>query len=183
MAGTGYQVYILSTSYTSVGISVYSLSNIPCRTLIISAVVPALSSPGMNLTFTGSRWHSGSGTEFTSGLKSIPRPCVLLGAAITASVLTSIWVSLFQELKATKALSQPFPCFGLLVFLPRKEEFEFISCICFPHGSVDHRSSFVTAVALVTAVAQVQSLAWELLHAMGMAKKKREREIVKWILE
>ena len=33
-----------------------------------------------------------------------------------------------------------------------------------------------TAVALVTAVARVQSLARELLHAMGMAKKRRERE-------
>ena len=30
----------------------------------------------------------------------------------------------------------------------------------------------VTAVDLVTAVAQVQSLAWELLYAMDTAKKK-----------
>jgi len=30
----------------------------------------------------------------------------------------------------------------------------------------------MTAVAWVTAVAQVQSLAWELLHAVGAAKKK-----------
>lgn len=33
-----------------------------------------------------------------------------------ASVLTSIWVILFQELKASEALSQPFPSFSLSVF-------------------------------------------------------------------
>ena len=31
----------------------------------------------------------------------------------------------------------------------------------------------VLAVALVIAVAQMKSLAWELLHAMGTAKKKK----------
>jgi len=33
------------------------------------------------------------------------------------------------------------------------------------------RSSIVTVVALVTAVAWIQSLAWELPHAVGMAKR------------
>jgi hypothetical protein len=35
------------------------------------------------------------------------------GAALAASVLTSIWVRLFRELKATGVLSQPFPYFSL----------------------------------------------------------------------
>ena len=33
----------------------------------------------------------------------------------------------------------------------------------------------VTAVALVTAVAQVQSLAWELSHAAGVAKNESKK--------
>ena len=37
-------------------------------------------------------------------------------------------------------------------------------------------SSIVTAVVWVTVVAQVQSLAQELPHAVDMAKKKKERE-------
>ena len=40
----------------------------------------------------------------------------------------------------------------------------------FPGGSAGQGSSIVTAVALVTAVMQVQFLAWELLHALGTAK-------------
>ena len=36
-------------------------------------------------------------------------------------------------------------------------------------------SSFITAVAWVTAVVQVQSLAQELPHAMGTAKKKDKK--------
>ena len=31
-------------------------------------------------------------------------------------------------------------------------------------------------MALITAVARVQYLAWELLHAMGTAKKKKKNE-------
>ena len=31
-------------------------------------------------------------------------------------------------------------------------------------------------VSVITAVAQVQSLAWEFLHSTGMAKKKKKRE-------
>ena len=41
----------------------------------------------------------------------------------------------------------------------------------FPGGSVGHRSGIVTALALVTAVAQVQSLTQELQHAVGEAIK------------
>lgn len=70
---------------------------------------------GRSLTSISSRWHSSPGAEFTSGWRPSPRPCVLLGAAIIASVLTSIWVILFQELKASEALSQPFPSFSLSV--------------------------------------------------------------------
>ena len=36
----------------------------------------------------------------------------------------------------------------------------------------------VTAVAWVTAVVQVLSLAWELLHAVGMAKKKKKKLVL-----
>ena len=42
----------------------------------------------------------------------------------------------------------------------------------FPDGSLSGASGAVTAVARVPAVAQVQPLTWEFLHAMGMAKKK-----------
>ena len=38
-------------------------------------------------------------------------------------------------------------------------------------------ASVVTAMALVTAVAQIQSLAEELLHAAGMTKKKKKKSI------
>ena len=41
----------------------------------------------------------------------------------------------------------------------------------FPGGSIGWVSSIVTAVDLVTAMKQVQSLAGELLHATDMAKK------------
>ena len=41
----------------------------------------------------------------------------------------------------------------------------------FPRGTVGYGSSVVTAVALVIAVVWVRSLAQELLHAMGAAKK------------
>ena len=44
----------------------------------------------------------------------------------------------------------------------------------FPCGAVGLGSSVVTAVAQVTTVAQVWSLARELPHAMGKAKKKKE---------
>ena len=42
----------------------------------------------------------------------------------------------------------------------------------FPGGSVGWGSGIVTAVAWVAAVAQVQSLAPERLHAVGVANKK-----------
>ena len=41
----------------------------------------------------------------------------------------------------------------------------------FPRGTVGYGSSVVTAVALVIVVVWVRSLAQELLHAMGAAKK------------
>ena len=41
----------------------------------------------------------------------------------------------------------------------------------FSCGAVGAGPSVVTAAAWVTAAAQVQSLAWELLHAVGVAKK------------
>lgn len=55
------------------------------------------------------------------------------------------------------------PC-SLLPIKNPKQEF---SC-----GSLGEGSIVVTAVARVAALAWVQSLAWELLHATGMAKKK-----------
>ena len=42
----------------------------------------------------------------------------------------------------------------------------------FPGGSVVWESSVVTAMALISAVVQVWSPAWGLLHAAGAAKKK-----------
>ena len=44
----------------------------------------------------------------------------------------------------------------------------------FPCGSASQESSLVTAVNLVTAVVQVQSLAWELPHVVSMAKNKNK---------
>ena len=41
----------------------------------------------------------------------------------------------------------------------------------FPGGSADEGFGTITIMAQVTAVAQVQSLAQELLHAVGIAKK------------
>ena len=43
----------------------------------------------------------------------------------------------------------------------------------FPHGSASWGSGVVTAVALVTAVVQVQFLAQELPHVVGTARKKK----------
>ena len=43
----------------------------------------------------------------------------------------------------------------------------------FPGGSGGEGSGVVTSVALVTAVACVRSLVWELLQAVGTAKKKK----------
>lgn len=45
----------------------------------------------------------------------------------------------------------------------------------FPGGSMGYGSGTVAAVAWVIAVARVRSLARELLHGTGMAKKKRGR--------
>ena len=42
--------------------------------------------------------------------------------------------------------------------------------------------AFVTAVAQVTAEAQVQYLAWELLHTMNTAKKEKKKKIRKHLL-
>ena len=42
-----------------------------------------------------------------------------------------------------------------------------------PCGTVGWGSGVVTAAAWISAMAQVQSLAWELLHTMGIAKKKK----------
>ena len=44
----------------------------------------------------------------------------------------------------------------------------------FPDGSGGLGSGAITAVALVTALARIRSLAWELLHAQGEAKKKKK---------
>ena len=40
-----------------------------------------------------------------------------------------------------------------------------------PDGSAGYRSGGVTAIALVTAVVWVQSLAWECPHATGVGQK------------
>ena len=45
-------------------------------------------------------------------------------------------------------------------------------------GGSEDEGSIVTAVARVTAVAQVQSLAWELLHAAGEALKKKKKKSI-----
>ena len=49
--------------------------------------------------------------------------------------------------------------------------FRSIYALEFPGGLVGQGSSIVTAVAWVAAVAQVQSLALEIPHTMGMATK------------
>lgn len=46
----------------------------------------------------------------------------------------------------------------------------------FSCGSAGYGSDIVTAAAWVTPVTQVWSLAWELSHASGMAKRKKEKE-------
>ena len=43
----------------------------------------------------------------------------------------------------------------------------------FPHGSVGYESSIVTAVALVTAIARIQSLLQEPPHAKNAARKTK----------
>ena len=49
----------------------------------------------------------------------------------------------------------------------------------FPSGLAGEESRVVTAVAAVTAVAQVQSLVQEIPHAVGTAeKKKKKKDIV-----
>lgn len=50
----------------------------------------------------------------------------------------------------------------------------------FPGGSVGYGSGIVTAVALAAAVVHIQSLAQEILHATGMAKKNEGGAICKW---
>ena len=47
----------------------------------------------------------------------------------------------------------------------------------FPLASAGWGSSVATAVALVTAVAQVRFLAQELVHATGKAKKKKKKKV------
>ena len=46
----------------------------------------------------------------------------------------------------------------------------------FPSGSVSEESGIVTAVAQVTAVVQVQSLAWDLAHAISVEKTKTKKQ-------
>ena len=46
----------------------------------------------------------------------------------------------------------------------------------FSDGLAGSGSCVFTTVALVTAVAQLQSLAWELPHAAGVAKRKKEKK-------
>ena len=48
----------------------------------------------------------------------------------------------------------------------------------FPGGLAMKGSSIFTAVAQVTAEVWVQSLAWELLHAVGVAKKKKLGDVL-----
>ena len=48
----------------------------------------------------------------------------------------------------------------------------------FPGGSAGQGSDVVTAVTLVTSVAWVQSLAQEILHAMGAGKKSHKQIVV-----
>ena len=46
----------------------------------------------------------------------------------------------------------------------------------FPSGLAGEESRVVTAVAAVTAVAQVQSLVQEIPHAVGTAEKKKKKK-------
>ena len=43
-------------------------------------------------------------------------------------------------------------------------------------GTVGYRSSIIIAMALVTTVARVRSLAQELPHAIGTTKKKKKKK-------
>ena len=52
----------------------------------------------------------------------------------------------------------------------------------FPGGPVGSESGVVTAVAQVTAVVQVPSLAQELPHVLGVAKKKKKKRSRTWVL-
>ena len=47
----------------------------------------------------------------------------------------------------------------------------------FSCGVAGYGYSIVTAAAWIAAVAQVQSLAWELPHAAGVTKKKKTKNI------
>ena len=49
-------------------------------------------------------------------------------------------------------------------------------CVEFPGGSAGSGSVLVTAVFVVTAVAQVRSLAQEISHAAGTVQKKKKKE-------
>ena len=51
-----------------------------------------------------------------------------------------------------------------------------IHCQGFPLGTAGYGSSVVTAAARLTAMAWVQSLVQELPHALGAAKKKKEKK-------
>ena len=46
----------------------------------------------------------------------------------------------------------------------------------FCSGAAGRGSGFVTVAAWVTAMAQVQSLAWEFTHAAGVAKRKKKKK-------
>ena len=60
---------------------------------------------------------------------------------------------------------------GLLVTLLRSR-----MPLEFPGSSVGKGSSVVAAVAWVAATVQVRPLAWEFLHATGVAKKKKKKK-------
>ena len=64
----------------------------------------------------------------------------------------------------------PAPCNHLSMFLWIKKMQQNLNSWESQNGSIGWRSGSVTAVTLVTAVARVQSVAWELLEAMGMPK-------------
>ena len=61
-----------------------------------------------------------------------------------------------------------------LAHLPEGQSFE-TYILEFPGGAVGQGSGVVTTVAQVTAMVRVRSLARELLHAAGTARKKKKK--------
>ena len=64
--------------------------------------------------------------------------------------------------------------YTVTLFLFKCSSFSSMNSKEFLGGLVVKGSGIVTVMAWVTAVAWIQSPAWELLHAMGMAKKKKK---------